>query len=81
MSNLKAINEVKNMIVKAATENGIDLADQFETPEAFKRFVLAFIFKNLRDLGVPTNEAFDLTFGEGQYEELVHNVWTAAQTS
>jgi len=81
MSNLKAINEVKNLIVKAATDAGINLADQFETPEAFKRFVLAFIFKNLRDMGVETKEAFDLTFGEGQYDELVHNVWSAAQTS
>ena len=81
MSNLKAINEVKNLIVKTATEKGIDLQAEFGTPEAFKRFVLAFIFKNLRDMGVETEEAFDLTFGEGRHEELVHDVWTAAQTS
>ncbi len=76
---LELLNGVKDLLVKFANESGINLQDESGSVEEFKKFTIAFTFKQLTDMGVAVNEAWDLVLGEGQYDALVDRVWNTAQ--
>lgn len=78
---INKLNVVKNVIINFANENNIDLQAEFGTTETFKYWVMGLCFKTLVDGGVATSEAFDAVFGDGRYDELVENVWNAAQVA
>ena len=75
---LELLNAVQKLLVSFATESGIDLRAEFGTVEAFKKFVIAFTFKQLVELGVAVNEAYDMVLGDGSYDDLAAKVWDAA---
>lgn len=67
---LQLLNAIQKHIIDSATRDGVSLADHFPTVQAFKDFVCAATFQTLRDLGHDTEQAINLTFGEGAYDEL-----------
>jgi hypothetical protein len=74
MSNTKQhlalLNKVQAFLIEQANAKGICLADDFASPEDFKKFVIGFAFKGLRDAGADVATAYDACFGEGSYTEL-----------
>ena len=78
-ANIELLNKVNSYLVDQATANGVDLQTEFGTVDNWKKFVMSLTFKTLRELNVATDVAFDLVFGNGQYEDLVNSVWEAAQ--
>ena len=70
----KLLNEVKNYLVKAASEKGIVLSEEFESPQAFKNYVIASTIKQLRELGLTTQQAYDRALGDGAYDNLYESV-------
>jgi hypothetical protein len=76
---LELLNGVKDLLVQFASENNINLRDEFETVDEFKKFTIALTFKQLVALGVEVKDAYDMVLGAGQYDELVEKVWNAAQ--
>jgi len=77
--NTKVLNEVKNLMVKVATEKCINLQDEFGTTEKFKQFVISFTIKTLVDMGVDIKDACDAVIGDGAYQQLASDVWNAAK--
>lgn len=77
--NTELLNAIKNLLVKFANENNIILAHEFGTPAKFKEFVIAFTFKQLKELGVDTKDAFDMLMGDGAFDEMANSVWESAQ--
>lgn len=77
-TSLQLLNGVQQYMIQFANEKGISLQDEFGTVEAFKKFVIAFTFKTLVDMGIETKQAYDLCFGEGRFDELVDKVWNNA---
>ena len=75
------LNKVQKMVAQVATDNGIILAVEFETRERFAHFVIALTFKTLRDIGYTTQEAMDMTLGDGAYQSIADSVWDASQAS
>lgn len=67
---LALLNKVQAFLIEQANAKGICLADDFATPEDFKKFVVGFAFKGLRDAGADVATAYDSCFGEGSYTEL-----------
>jgi hypothetical protein len=67
-NHLDLLNKVQSIFIDYANANGINLADHFETPQAFKDFIVGAAFKGLRDAGADVATAFNATVGEGQYE-------------
>jgi len=76
---LQVLNAAKDFIVKDATARGVNLEDEFGTPDKFKEFVFAMTFKALKDGGLSTQEAFDVVAGEGAFEDMANKVWENAQ--
>lgn len=74
---LQLLNEMNKMLVNTANEKGICLKTEFGTVENFKKFVIAFTFKQLVDLGYEVKDAFDIVIGDGEYDKLVKRTWTA----
>jgi hypothetical protein len=79
--NTKLLNSMQKMVADVATENGIVLADEFGTRERFAHFVVALTCKVMWDMGYTTQEAIDLTLGDGAYQSIANSVWDAAQAS
>jgi hypothetical protein len=75
---LTLLNAVQKLLVDFANDQQISLAAEFGTVDNFKRFVIAFTFKQLTELGIETREAYDLVFGDGSYDRLAEDVWTRA---
>ena len=76
---LTLLNGVKDLLVKFANENNINLQAEFGSVDEFKKFTIAFTFKQLVDLGVEVKDAYDMVLGTGEYDALVEKVWNAAQ--
>lgn len=81
MKNLALLNAVQKLLIDFANKKGISLADEFETVDEFKKFVIAFTVKNLTDLGMSVQTALDLTLGDGTYDRIVESTWNAAQSA
>lgn len=79
MNGTELLNKVQAFMVDFANQKGINLKTEFGTVEAFKKFVIAFTFKTLIDIGLETKAAYDLVFGSGEYEALAERVWAAVQ--
>lgn len=75
------LKKMQRLLVDFANKEGINLQDEFGTVEAFKKFVIALTFKALTDSGIETGEAYDMIFGNGQYEELAEKTWNLARQS
>lgn len=72
---IQIINTVKSMIVELANRNNIVLSEQFASKEDFKEFVISFTFKLLTEnMGYTTQQAFDLTLGQGAYDKLIEEL-------
>ena len=69
------LNDVQRLLIDFANEEGIVLANDFSTVDEFKRFVIGFTFKALTDIGLATDKAYDIIFGDGAYVEMAANVW------
>lgn len=79
MANSKDIlNKVQAFMIDFANKEGIRLDSQFPSVEAFKEFVIAFTFKTLVEIGMSTQDAFDMVFGNGAYNQLAEDVWAMA---
>lgn len=68
------LNEVQSLIISQADASGINLADHFATVEDFKKFVIGFAFKGLRDAGADVSTAFDTVLGQGECEAMFARV-------
>lgn len=77
---LELVNAVRGFIVEQATKKGIFLQNEFETQEKFQTFVIAVTIKQLVELGLTVEEAFDAALGDGSYERLVQEVWEKLQS-
>ena len=75
-NSLEVLNGVKDLIVKFANENNINLQEEFSSLKEFRGFVIAFTFKSLRDMGMDTQEAFDIVAGDGAYEDLISKTYS-----
>jgi hypothetical protein len=64
------LNKVQSFLIEQANARGICLADDFATPEDFKKFVVGIAFKGLRDAGADVATSYDACFGEGSYTDL-----------
>lgn len=69
------LNDVQQLLIDFANKEGIVLANDFATVDEFKRFVIGFTFKALTDIGLATDKAYDIIFGDGAYVEMAANVW------
>ena len=79
MNHIEMLNKAKELLVRYATDKGINLKKEFGTVENFNRFVIGLVFKALVTNGVPVDKAMDATFGEGAYNEVFNAVWEKAQ--
>lgn len=78
MSNSTALlNGIQSIIIDFANREGINLATEFVTVQDFKKFVIAFTFKALKDMGIDTEQAFDMTLGDGQFQAMFDRLRTA----
>ena len=71
---LDLISEVQSKMVDMASTKGIDLAEEFGTPGEFNQFVIAYTLKTLRKLGRTSEEAWDIVFGKGSYQDLFESM-------
>ncbi len=78
INSLDLLNAAQKFMIDFANKKGINLQDDFKTVDDFKTFVIGYTFKTLRDIGIETDEAFDLVFGDGAYDKLADDVWNAA---
>jgi hypothetical protein len=63
-------------VIATATANGVNLADQFGTPEKLNDFVISTALRGLMDFGgIEFKVAFDMVMGEGSYRALSDAVW------
>lgn len=76
---LDLLNKVQRLMIDFANSEGINLQDEFKTVDQFKDFVIAFTFTSLRNMGIETDKAFDIVFGDGAFDKLAEQVWQAAQ--
>lgn len=76
---LELVNAAQKFIIASANEGGINLRDEFETVEDFKKFVIAMTIKTLVDGGYEVAKAFDLVVGDGAFERLADEVWNNLQ--
>lgn len=77
----KLLNGMQRLLIDFANDNGISLRDEFGTVDQFKQFVMAFTFKVLIDEGFSVPDAFDRTFGDGSYSQLVDRLYGQLSTS
>jgi hypothetical protein len=70
MSNTDLLNGIQSIIIDFANREGINLADEFATVQDFKQFVIALTFKQLTDMGIEVEKAFDMTLGDGQFQAM-----------
>lgn len=75
---LQVLNAVKDKIVEIANENGIVLADHFDSVDDFKKFTLCLTFQVALKAGLSTRDAYNLVAGDGAYDALVKEVWERA---
>ena len=64
------LNKVQSFLIEQANAKGISLAEDFASPEDFKKFVVGIAFKGLREAGADVATAYDACFGEGAYTNL-----------
>lgn len=76
---INLLNAVKDLLIEFANKEGIILANEFDSVEDFKRFIIAFTVKSLVDLGMTVQDAYDAAMGDGAYDELVEKVWNECQ--
>ena len=74
--NVELIQSIQAKLVEVATENGIDLAEQFKTRKAWKDYVLSFTIKAVMDvMQWDVRKAYDAVLGDGKFQELADGVW------
>ena len=74
--NVELIQAIQGKLIDIATENGIDLADEFKTRKAWKDFVLSFTVKAVMDvMQWDVRKAYDVVLGNGKFQELADGVW------
>jgi len=74
--NVELIQAIQGKLIDIATENGIDLADEFKTRKAWKDFVLSFTVKAVMDvMHWDVRNAYDAVLGDGKFQELADGVW------
>jgi hypothetical protein len=76
--NIQLLNQVQKMIIDQANGKGINLSDDFASPDEFKKFVIGMAFKGLTEAGASIQQAYDAVFGEGEYDSLFARVTAAA---
>lgn len=76
---LQVLNAVQAYIIKFANENGIVLADEFESVDHFKKFVISLTIRTAMEIGLSLQEAYDLVIGDGEYQKLADAIWEANQ--
>ena len=74
------LNDVGALLVRHANQNGINLNDEFKSVDDFKRFVIAFTFKTMTDMGIPVDQATDAVLGDGACEKIFNSVWEKSQS-
>jgi len=79
MESLALLNEVKDLFIEFANKSNIDLQERFGTVEKFRKFLIAFTFMQLTEMGVEVKDAYDIVMGCGQYDALIEKVWQDAQ--
>jgi hypothetical protein len=65
--NVQLLNAVQRLLIDCANRNDINLAAEFDGPADFKRFVVGYTYRALRDSGMDPENAFDEIFGDGSY--------------
>jgi hypothetical protein len=73
-ASLELLNKVQAFLIDQANAKGINLAADFDGPEDFKKFVIGFAFKSLRDAGATVEEAYNAVMGDGAYSDLSGNL-------
>jgi len=79
INSTELLNKVQTFMIDFANSKNIRLDREFDSVEQFKQFVIAFTFKTLREIGIETDTAFDIVFGDGAYAKLAEEVWAANQ--
>ena len=69
------LNKMQAKMIEFANASGINLEAEFGSVEKWKEFVIAFTFKNLTEVGLSVEEAYNLIFGDGEYEKLFELTW------
>ena len=68
---LEILNQAKDLLVKFANENNINLREHFDSVADFKEFVIGFTYRFMvEQMNIPSAQAFDLVMGEGAFENL-----------
>ena len=77
---LKHLNALQKLVIEQANQDGILLSDQFESPEAFRKFIISLAIRGVMEMGGLTiREALDLVLGEGTFQKIADDVWEANQ--
>lgn len=76
-SNIQLLNGIQSIIIDFANREGIALSDHFATVADFKGFVVAFAFKQFREMGIEIDKAFDMTLGDGAFQEMYDRLCAA----
>ena len=79
LNRLELLNSFQRLVIEFANKEGIILQNEFKSVDAFKEFVIGLLFRMLTDMGVETDTAFDLVFGDGAYNRLAESVWNSAR--
>ena len=77
--NHELLNAVKNEIIAIANRECRCLADEFESQDHFKQFIISTCIKGLTDQGATLPQAYDLVLGEGAYQELADTTFQKLQ--
>ena len=80
--NQQLVNSVKNMIIDWANNEGVNLADHFESRDDFAKWIISFTIKSVMDiLSIELQAAYDIVMGDGSFNALADSVWNQLQAS
>ena len=78
--NTQLLNTVKQSIIETANKNGILLSEEFASKEDFSVFVTSMTIRAVMETtGCSVDEAHEIVFGEGSWDELVGIVYEKLQ--
>ncbi len=74
--NKELLNQIQRLIIDHATKSGISLADQFNSVDDFKQFVIGFTIRSLIEIcKIEIEAAYDIVMGNGAFRELSDSIW------
>jgi len=78
--NKQLLNTIQAGLIKVASENGINLADEFKTRDEWKKFVFSFTIRSVMDvMNWDLPKAWNAVNGDGHFEEFSNNLFEQLQ--